>query len=178
MPLYEIIITVCSVAANVAIVITMIYGIIKLKQDKLSVIADLEWRRKNETILFTYEILEKTDDLHSEINKKFNGETINVSDLAKEENAELMQIISKYLMLMERLSVGLNTEVYDLDVYARICCRKTIKAWKQLENIVNWKRQTLNRASLYAEFEAVVNKLENWNPGPPVEARGNYNSMK
>lgn len=178
MTLYEIILNICSLAANIAIVITMIYGLIKLKQDKLSVIADLEWRRKQETIHFTYEILQKTDNLHSEINKKFKGETINVSDLEKEENAELMQIISKYLTLMERLSVGLNTEVYDLDVYARICCRKTINAWKQLENIVQWKRETLNRATLYTEFETVVDKLKNWNPSPPVETRGNYNPIK
>lgn len=46
MPLYEIILNICSLAANIAIVITMIYGLIKLKQDKMSVIADLEWRRK------------------------------------------------------------------------------------------------------------------------------------
>lgn len=178
MSTFETIINVCSLAANIAIVITMIYGIKKLKQDKQSVVADLDWRRKNETILFSNEILEKTDNLLAEINKRFNGETINVSDFQNVENTELEQIILKYLTLMERLSVGLNTEVYDLDVYARICRRKTIMAWKQLENIAYDRRKTLNNDKLYKEFEDMVGKLNDWILKPPAETRGNYNPVK
>lgn len=178
---FEVIINVCSLAANIAIVITMIYGIKKLKQDKQSVVADLDWRRKNETILFSNEILEKTDNLLAEINKRFNGETINVSDFQKVENTELEQIILKYLTLMERLSVGLNTEVYDLDVYARICCKKTIMVWKQLENIVQYRRQKLRQDSLYVEFEKVAWKLNNrkdQKANPQLDPNANYKPMK
>lgn len=144
----------------------------------MNVIADLEWRRKNETILFSNEILEKTDNLLSEIKNKFNSNTINVSDLEKDENSELRQVISKYLSLMERLSVGLNTEVYDLDVYARICRSKTIKAWRQLENIVEQRRKESSNKLLYIEFEDVVEKLKDWSPKSSAERRGHYNRLK
>lgn len=178
MTAFELFINICAIAANIAIIITMIYGIIKLRQDKLSVIADLEWRRKNETILFSCEILEKTDNLRAEIRNKYRNEIINVSELQKDENAELRQIIFKYLTLMERLSVGLNTDVYDLDVYARICKRKTIMAWKQLESIVMHQREILRYETLYKEFEIVVNRLNECDPKPLVETRGNYKRMK
>lgn len=178
MTAFEIIINVCTIAANIAIVITMIYGIIKLRQDKLSIIADLEWRRKNETILFSCEILEKTDNLLSAIKKKFKNEPINISDLQKSKNAELYHIVFQYLSLMERLSVGLNTEVYDLDVYARICRSKTIRAWKQLEDIVEYRRKTLDNEKLYEEFEFMVKRLKERYPESKMETRGNYNSFK
>lgn len=178
MTTFELFINICAIASNIAIVITMIYGIIKLRQDKRGVIADLEWRRKNETIRFSYEVFEEIDNLLSRIKDKFQDETINVSDLQKDENAEMSKIIFKYLSLMERLSVGLNTDVYDLDVYARICRSKTVNAWKQLENIVERRRKDAGNELIYKEFETMVGRLNNWSPKPPAETRGNYKRMK
>lgn len=172
-------IDICSILSNIAIVITMIYSIIKLRQDKRSVIADIEWRRKNETILFSHEILEKTDNLISEINNKFpDNETINVSDLKKSENSELSHVIFKYLTLMERLSVGLNTGVYDLDVYARICRSKTINAWDRLKNIAYDKRKSSGNSNLYIEFENMVNRLVERDPKQLADTRGDYKEME
>ncbi len=94
------------------------------------------------------------------------------------KNPELEQVIIQYLTLMERLSVGLNTEVYDLNVYARICSGKTISTWNQLEAIINDKRKKSGNTSLYKEFEDVVEKLKNWRSKPPVETRGDYNGLK
>ncbi len=177
MLVFEVIINLCSVASNIAIIITMIYGIMKFRQDKLNVIADLNRQTKSETITFANEILEKTDNLFFEIRSKFGNDTINVSDLQNEKNPELDKVISKYLSLMERLSVGLNTKVYDFDVYARICCSKTIRAWTQLENIIFEKRKNSGNDLLYIEFETVVNDLRRWKAGAP-ETRGNYERLK
>ena len=42
---------------------------------------------------------------------------------------------------MERVAVGINTGVYDLDVYARICRGKTVDNWRRLEPIVIQRRK-------------------------------------
>ena len=176
MLILEVIVDILSIVSNIAIVITMIYAIKKFKQDKLNVIEDLEWRRKNETIVFSCEILKETDYLLSEIKRKVENETVNISDIQRDPMLE--KVIIQYLTLMERLSVGLNTEVYDINVYARICRGKTIRAWKQLENIVYDKRKTLEKPSLYEEFELVVEKLKNWIPRPAPITKGNYEPLK
>ena len=172
----DLIVNFFSILANIAIILTMIYGIKAFKQDKKNVKADLDWRMKHETIVFANEIFSKTDSLLSEIKSRFGNQTINVTDLQKEENSELNKIISQYLPLMERLSVGLNTKVYDLDVYARICCSKTIKAWDQLHNVIIEKRNNNHNNLIYIEFEEVVNSLREWKKHTP-ETRGKYQPL-
>ena len=172
----EIIIDICSILANLAIFLTLFYSIKTYKQEKRQAIVNSDWQIKEATITFTNEILEKTDNLLSQIYDKFGDNTINITDMQQEENAKLYTVIIPYLTLMERLSVGLNTKVYDLDIYARICCRKTIKAWDQLENIVKDRREKIKNDNLYIEFERVVSDLREWRSGTP-EKRGDHTGM-
>lgn len=171
---YNTFINICSIISNLAIFITMLIAIVTYMQNKKNVKAELDWQRKKETIVFANKILTKTDNLLFKLEEYLKDGT---SGLQEMENSELNKIILSYLSLMERLSVGLNTNVYDLDVYARICCSKTIKAWDKLENIIHQKRRKGNNELLYKEFENVVKKLHEWKTPLPIEKRGNYEPL-
>lgn len=164
-----------SVLSSIAIIVTMICAILQLRQNKLSLQANLERQTKSETIVFTTEILEKLDIISSEIKDAFGNNTINVSDL--EKYPKLKTVITQYLALMERISVGLNTHVYDLNIYARICRTKTLNAWRQLEPIIIERRKSSYTPKLYIEFEEVIKALQDWEKAPK-EQRGDFKWLK
>ena len=86
--------------------------------------AQLEREKKSETIKFAYEVIKETDNVFYRIRKKFGKDTINIDDQRYDD--ELKEEIRQYLGRMERFAVGINTEVYDIDLFARMCRHKAI----------------------------------------------------
>jgi hypothetical protein len=146
--LIELIISALTLAAAV---LTLRVGIKTLK-------ADHERRKKQSTIEFYQEISNITAKLKEDIDKIFGSDAVNPTDSRYSENEELKLKISQYLTIMERLAVGINTGVYDLDIYIRCAGRSTINWFERLVHIIKDKRKD-GKSHLYTDFETMTNKL-------------------
>ncbi|MDR3148398.1 MAG: DUF4760 domain-containing protein [Oscillospiraceae bacterium] len=148
--LIELVISAFTLAAAV---LTLRVGIKTLK-------ADHERRKKQSTIEFYQEISNITAKLKEAIDKLFADKAINPTDPDYANNEELKLKISQYLTVMERFAVGINTGVYDLDIYMRCAGRSTIHWYDRLVQIIKDKRKD-NKSHLYIDFEHMTNELRN-----------------
>jgi predicted hydrocarbon binding protein len=87
--------------------------------------------------------------------EKING-VIGVD--AVKNNESLRDTVEKYLFAMERLSVGINTNVLDIYVFDRIMGQKTIEHFNALKSYIE-HIQKEDYAAKYSEFEELVDKL-------------------
>lgn len=146
-------------ASYIAIIIGIPIGIYQIFLTRKIAKADLERREKESTIVFTDEIITRVDAINRDIHDVFNDDTINSSDKRYSDNNEIQESIKQYLKLMERLSVGINSGVYNIDVFSRICGRKIVKSYDRLSTIIREKRTKQGNALLYVEFEHMAEIL-------------------
>lgn len=154
-----------EIVTCIILFVTAVIAIIQLILNRKVAKLDLDRRKKEATIAFTHEILELVSDLRQLITDEYNREPIKYSEY--QSNDEMKQVITKYLNIMERISVGINSGVYDIDIYSRICGRTTIIYWDQLSHVIEEKRKDLHRDTLFIEYEQLVTKLKEMNK--PIE---------
>ncbi len=119
--------------------------------------ADHERRKIQSTI----EYLHKIKKLYRPIKKKINSEfdrdhIINLIDIKRIENLESK--IEEILSVIEHLSVGVNTGVYDFHILNRMSGNYLIKLFEQFSPFIN-KAQERNKTT-YIEFLHVYGELK------------------
>jgi len=57
--------------------------------------------------------------------------------------------------------VGINTGIYDFDVFQRICEYSVWKRWCDFQPIIYEMRKKKQADNLYIEYEQVANRLKN-----------------
>ncbi len=122
---------------------------------------DLDRRKKEATIAFTHEILERVGDLCRIITNEYAKEPVKYEEY--QANPEMRETIREFLNIMERLSVGINSGVYDFDIYYRICGSSTVLYWNQLSHVIDKKRKEMQHPSLYVEYERLAEMVKERN---------------
>ena len=74
-------------------------------------------------------------------------------------NPEIDESVTQYLRLMERISVGLNNDVYDFYIFRKICGRRILEYWDRFKEIVFQLRKDSGNKNLYIEYEAVAKRI-------------------
>jgi|GEM_PF-1018565 len=165
----DILVSITVIASNIAVVVGIIIAILQLQKMKASndlqqksILADHERRKKQSTIEFAYQVLEERIVATDQINKVFkNQEVVNVTAQEYINNVNgVRKAISRYLNLMERISVGINIGVYDRDTFMRITGRLTIRFYKRIEPVIMEKRKDGN-IHAYCDFEQLVKDMAN-----------------
>lgn len=152
----ELVFEIIQAAANVAVIAGIIIALIQLNLSKKAAKADMERRKKEATITFTYEILMELDKL-TPILKEYS--TVDYNTYMKKENKELHDSILQYLKLMERICVGINADLYDFNIFQRICGHRVWKRWCDFHSLINDIRINRSFNMLYIEYEQVANRL-------------------
>lgn len=80
------------------------------------------------------------------------------------------ELISEYLARLEQFSVGINMDVYSVDVVDRMAGSYLIKEFNRLLPIIDYKRFKGNTNKRYEEFEMMVKKLSHHNPDIELKA--------
>ena len=139
----------------------MIFGVIvaarQLYLNRKIAKMDFERRKKEATISFTYEILERVGKLRQMIDKEYDEEPVKIEEY--QANTKMQDTIREYLNIMERIAVGINSGVYDFDIYCRICGTSTAMYWKQLSHVIEGRRKELQRPEIYIEYERLVDRV-------------------
>ena len=153
-----------AMGSNIATCLMCITAVVGVIIAKITLNANHERRRKQATIEFFYHIEREYADALMVIEKKFpKNEVINVCDV-KQDNV-LLEAIEKYLSFMENMSVGINTNVYDIHVFDRMAGAFAINWFDTLRVIIASFRQDidsrgLQKTYLYGDFEKLVLNLK------------------
>ena len=125
-----------------------------------AMLADHERRKKEATIDMYQTIIGMPRTITKKLEDVFGKDRVNPSDSRFLQDDELQTMILRYLNLMERYCVGVNTGVYSIDLFSRMAGGSAIRTYKRLEPIIEERRQIKGSNSYYCEFEEVVAKLQ------------------
>jgi len=148
-------------AVCLGVVIALISAIIAIK----SFMADHKRRKKQATFEFYHSIYKKFIKPLSKIDKCFpNGQTINVCELEKRdanEKEDMLNSISEYLSCMERFSVGIYEDVYDINVFDRTVGSTLTVCWvNRFIEFIPYFRKKYNSPNAYVVLEDLVYELD------------------
>jgi len=122
----------------------------------LSTKANNERSKKELTIQYTNAHDADVEELLLLIhNNSLNGK-LNLEKVHDDEN--LLWKVEKYLFAMERLAVGINTNVFDIYVFDRIMGQKTIEHYEALCDYIKYIRKN-DYNEKYTEFEKLIKQL-------------------
>jgi len=124
----------------------------------ISFYADHRRRKKQATFEFYHGIYNEFIEPLNEIDKLFlDKDVISVDDAKKKDK---LDEIKKYLSYMERFSVGINANIYDIKVFNRmIGATLTIEWYNKFRDIINFFKNEHKDENLYKDLEDLISKL-------------------
>ena len=161
---------------TICICLGVIFSIIQLYLMRKSMLADHERKKKQSTIEFYNNINIESSKLTPMIEKNAEENGILLVKTIKETPA-LMEAAARYLTLMERFSVGVNTNVYDINVYDRMAGDTTIRNYERLRLWIEDVRKRRGNF-VYTDFERMIYELKEIRKNRFPKADIDFASMK
>ena len=118
--------------------------------------ADHERRKKQATIEYVNSIREHYRPISRRLIDKFDDKVINIDDM----DEQIKQDIREFLSIVEHLSVGVNTGIYDLEILFRMSEFYFISMFEKLSPYIYDRRQKRSNNTLYCEFEIMVSDIK------------------
>jgi len=144
--------------ANIAVILGVFFGLKQLKIQKESVLADHERRKKQSTVEFHNTIINpEAIDLWNKIEKTFKTDDNRNWEIDPDNN-DMFKTVQSYFTYLERFSVGVNIEAYDIGVVNQICGTALKNRYKHAKRFIK-QRQKYN-SNAYKDFERLVERLE------------------
>ena len=113
-------------------------------------------KRKELTILYTDSHEMNTEELLKTIHGVYKNGSIDIEKV--KNNAQILGIVEKYLFCMERLSVGINTNILDINIFDRVMGKKTLEHFDALKPYIIYIRKE-DYERKYEEFEILCEKI-------------------
>jgi len=155
-----------SIATSFFACLGVFVAVIQLKLALKAFRADHERRVKQSTIEFYSEINKESFWLTDYFEKHHREDPISYAEIIA--NDELRQKVKRYLSLMERLSVGITSGVFDIHIFDSIAGASTVIKYHQLQNYIFERRKKLPYHRLYSEFEYLAKKIEDIRADQPT----------
>ena len=163
----EILKDVANIVASISITIGTVVAILQLLKFVKSTKADHERRQKQSTIEFFHEINRDTYELQKVMNKEgiligpLPTDTKIIEKIVDDTN--LREMVMRYLNLMNRLSVGIISKVYNLEIFSQMAGKSVINTYGWLESYILYRRKEMNRPTLFSDLEEMVEILKEMN---------------
>lgn len=129
--------------------------------------ADHERRKKQSTIEYINTIRTSYKELTNELIDKFGDNAINLSEIDAETKNNIKQLLS----ILEHMSVGINTDVYDFYILKRMSGSFLVSRYHQLYPYIN-NSQKKNQ-TFYIEFERLCNRMKSNKKSKFMSDKGN-----
>lgn len=85
-----------------------------------------------------------------------------VEEIAASPKSEEYKLLSGYLARLEHFAVGINTEIYDVQVVKRLAGRYLCGLQDKIDPLIQKKRQLNRTAKHYDELEAMLNQMRSF----------------
>lgn len=126
----------------------------QLKIMRSSLIADHERRRKQSTIEYVNAIRGKYSPISRKLEEKFGWDhVINLKEMDESEQRD----IREFLAIVEHMAVGVETEVYDVDIVNRMSGRYFLRMRRILDPYISYA-QSENPTS-YIEYDRMCERI-------------------
>ncbi len=118
--------------------------------------ADNERKRKQSTIEYINNIRGIYKPIRKHLDDLFpgNNRVINLKEIDNDLKSDIRELLST----VEHLAVGLNTGVYDFDIFFRMSGSYFLRIFKKLNPYISNAQK--NQATAYIEFEAICKRIE------------------
>ncbi len=147
-----------NLITNIFTCIGIIVALLEFFYFRKSILAENERVRKQATIDCYKEICNDLYEINAIIYKKYKRNEILYEEINKDE--KIKKVIKRYLNIMEWISTGINTGVYDLDVFDRLYGDVTIRMYSQLCDYITKRRKETGEIEIYQDYELMVKKLK------------------
>ena len=116
--------------------------------------SDHERRKKQSTIEYVNQIRNYYRPLGTKLVKKFGNNTINLDQIDDETRTNIREILS----VLEHMSVGVNTNVYDFNILNRMSGSYLLRMYHRLLPYI--KDRQKHNPTAYIEFETICKKID------------------
>jgi hypothetical protein len=148
-------------AESLCIILGVVFIAVQIRQQTRISRADHDRQKKQSTIEF-YNMIsaESYQFLDSIKGKSMTLATVN-------SDKELRKSVIRYLSRLERLAVGIASDVYDFEIPCIMSGRYLSKKYNQFKKYIEEARNDKDAPMLYKEFEILVLKIEKYRKDNP-----------
>ncbi|MCL1873360.1 MAG: DUF4760 domain-containing protein [Clostridiales bacterium] len=148
---------------SIFVIVGVIFIFVQIRQQTKISRADHDRRKKQSTIEF-YNVLssESYPFLDEMIGRKLNLPTVNA-------DKALRKSVIRYLSRLERLAVGIATDVYDFDVLCIMSGRYLLKKYAQFKEYIEEAREVKDAPMLYMEFQRLAARINEYRADNPEQ---------
>lgn len=147
---------VTNIFLSVGAVIT-VFQLIQMKKSNIlqskSLMADHERRKKQSTLEFYSDIYPYLSEFRTKITDIFGNGYVTPDDVRYIQDKDIQQMIYEYLVIIERFAVGVNSGIYDINVFAKTSGKVVSDMYKKLSPIIENMRITQNYPEMFNDFE-------------------------
>lgn len=147
-----------GIIANIFTCIGIIIALLEFYLFHKSTYADYERNKKQATIELYMEHYNDIIKLNHEIYLRYQRNKIPINEIVNDEH--FRQILKQYLNWMEWISTGINTNIYDIDVFDRLYGKAMVRLYDQLKDYIAYRRNELKEWEIYQDYELLVVKLK------------------
>ena len=144
------------IAESLFVILGVAFVVVQIRQQAKIANADHDRQRKQATIDYYNSLLSSSYQFLDDI----GGRKLDLSSVNSDK--KLRKSVIRYLSRLERLSVGIATDVYDFEILYLMSGRLLIKKYRQFEDYINEVRIDKDAPMLYKEFELLAEKLEKY----------------
>lgn len=154
---------VTNIVLSVGAVIT-VFQLIQMKKSNIlqskSLMADHERRKKQSTLEFYSDLYPYLSEFRTKITDVFGNGYVTPDDVRYKQNPDLQKMIYEYLVIIERFAVGVNSGIYDINVFARTSGKVVSDMYKKLSPIIEDMRIIQNYPEMFNDFEKMSKDVE------------------
>lgn len=145
-------------------VLIAVFQLIQMKKSNIlqskSLLADHERRKKQSTLEFYSNIYPYLSEFRTKITDVFGNGYVTPDDVRYKQNADIQKMIYEYLVIIERFAVGVNSGIYDINVFAKTSGKVVSDMYKKLSPIIEELRVTQNYPEMFNDFEKMSKDVE------------------
>jgi hypothetical protein len=120
-----------------------------------SILADHERRKKQSTIEYMNQIRDIYRPVDRKLSEKYGAKALNPEDIDEADMAD----VREFLSVLEHLAVGVNSQVYDIDLVNRMSGTFLLATIDKVKPYINHARIKRNSETLYEEFEKMCREI-------------------
>lgn len=144
--------------------IIAIFQLIQMKKSNIlqskSVMADHDRRKKQSTLEFYSEIYPYLSECRTKIADIFENGYVTPDNIKYKENTDIQKIIYEYLVIIERFAVGVNSGIYDINIFSKTSGKVVSDMYKKLSPIIEEMRISQNYPEMFNDFEKMSKDVE------------------
>lgn len=145
-------------------VVVAIFQLVQMRKSNIlqseSMIADHDRRKKQSTLEFYTDIYPYLSEFRTKITDVFDNGYVTPDDARYNQNPDIQKMIYEYLVIIERFAVGVNSGIYDINVFAKTSGKTVSDMYKKLSPVIDEMRVTYKYPEMFNDFEKMCKDVE------------------